>query len=71
MNENTVKTRLVRARMQLKQEYTSAEDNIQKKRLQQKKKKNREFTGIAEYQNENLRTGSVTAGNITVSSRKE
>lgn len=48
MNENTVKTRLVRARMQLKQEYTSAEDNIQKKRLQQKKKKNREFTGIAE-----------------------
>ena len=41
-------TRLVRARMQLKQEYTSAEDNIQKKRLQQKKKKNREFTGIAE-----------------------
>lgn len=48
MNANTVKTRLVRARMQLKQEYTSAEDNIQKKRLQQKKKKNREFTGIAE-----------------------
>ena len=48
MNENTVKTRLVRAPMQLKQEYTSAEDNIQKKRLQQKKKKNREFTGIAE-----------------------
>ena len=46
MNENTVKTRLVRARVQLKQEYTSAEDNIQKKRLQQKK--NREFTGIAE-----------------------
>ena len=41
MNENTVKTRLVRARVQLKQEYTSAEDNIQKKRLQQKKKKNR------------------------------
>ena len=75
MNENTVKTRLVRARMQLKQEYTSAEDNIQKKRLQQKKKKNREFTGITEEltkdQNGNLRTGSVTAGNITVSSRKE
>ena len=43
MNENTVKTRLVRARVQLKQEYTSAEDNIQKERLQQKKKKiNRE-----------------------------
>ena len=35
MNENTVKTRLVRARVQLKQEYISAEDNIQKKRLQQ------------------------------------
>ena len=42
MNENTVKTRLVRARVQLKQEYTSAGDNIQKKRLQQKKEKNRE-----------------------------
>ena len=38
MNENTVKTRLVRARVQLKQEYTSAEGNIQKKRLQQKRK---------------------------------
>ena len=74
MNENTVKTRLVRARVQLKQEYTSAEDNIQKKRLQQKKKKNREFTGIAEgLQNirmKILRTGSVTAGSITVSARK-
>ena len=70
MNENTVKTRLVRARMQLKQEYTSAEDNIQKKRLQQKKKKNREFTGIAEDQNRNLRTQPVTAGSITVSARK-
>ena len=75
MNENTVKTRLVRARMQLKQEYTSAEDNIQKKRLQQKKKEkqriHRYSRRFAEYQNENLRTGSVTAGNITVSSRKE
>ena len=74
MNENTVKTRLVRARVQLKQEYTSAEDNIQKKRLQRKKKKNREFTGIteelAENQNGNMRTGSVTAGSITVSARK-
>ena len=74
MNENTVKTRLVRARVQLKQEYTSAEDNIQKERLQQKKKKNREFTGIteelAENQNGNMRTGSVTAGSITVSARK-
>ena len=74
MNENTVKTRLVRARVQLKQEYTSAEDNIQKKRLQQKKKKNREFTGIteelAENQNGNMRTGSVIAGSITVSARK-
>ena len=74
MNENTVKTRLVRARMQLKQEYTSAEDNIQKKRLQQKKKKNREFTGIteelAENQNGNMRTGLVTAGSITVNARK-
>ena len=72
MNENTVKTRLVRARVQLKQEYTSAEDNIQKERLQQKK--NREFTGITEElakdQNGNLRTGSVTAGSITVSARK-
>ena len=74
MNENTVKTRLVRASMQLKQEYTSAEDNIQKKRLQQKKRKqriHRDSRRFAEYQNENLRTGSVTAGNITVSSRKE
>ena len=75
MNENTVKTRLVRARVQLKQEYTSAEDNIQKERLQQKKKKNREFTGIteelAENQNGNMRTGSVTAGSITVSARKD
>lgn len=74
MNENTVKTRLVRARVQLKQEYTSAEDNIQKKRLQQRKKKNREFTGITEEftenQNGNLRTQPVTAGNITVSARK-
>ena len=74
MNENTVKTRLVRARVQLKQEYTSAEDNIQKERLQQKKKKNSEFTGIteelAENQNGNMRTGSVTAGSITVSARK-
>ena len=33
--------------MQLKQEYTSAEDNIQKKDCS-RKKKNREFTGIAE-----------------------
>ena len=48
MNENTVKTRLVRARMQLKQEYTSAEDNIQRRDCSSKKKKNREFTGIAE-----------------------
>ena len=60
--------------MQLKQEYTSAEDNIQKKRLQQKKKKNREFTGITdeltEDQNGNLRTQPVTAGSITVSARK-
>ena len=74
MNENTVKTRLVRARVQLKQEYTSAEDNIQKKSLQQRKKKNREFTDITdeltENQNGNLRTGSVTAGCITVSARK-
>ena len=74
MNENTVKTRLVRARVQLKQEYISAEDNIQKKRLQQKKKKNREFTGIteefAEKQNGNMRTQPVTAGSITVSARK-
>ena len=70
MNENTVKTRLVRARVQLKQEYTSAEDNIQKKRLQQKKEKNREFTGITEDQNRNLRTQPVTAGSITVSARK-
>ena len=60
--------------MQLKQEYTSAEDNIQRKRLQQKKRKqriHRYSRRFAEYQNENLRTGSVTAGNITVSSRKE
>ena len=53
---------------------TSAEDNIKKKRLQQKKKKNREFTGIteelAEDQNRNLRTQPVTAGSITVSARK-
>ena len=56
--------------MQLKQEYTSAEDNIQKKRLQQKKEKNREFTGITEDQNRNLRTQPVTAGSITVSARK-
>ena len=74
MNENTVKTRLVRARVQLKQEYTSAEDNIQKKSLQQRKKKNREFTGITdeltENQNGNLRTQPVTAGSITVSARK-
>ena len=74
MNENTVKTRLVRARVQLKQEYTSAGDNIQKKRLQQKKEKNREFTGIieeiAEDQNRNLRTQPVTVGSITVSARK-
>ena len=42
--------------------------------LQQKKKKNREFTGIteelAENQNGNMRTGSVIAGSITVSARK-
>ena len=37
----------------------------------EKQRIHRDSRRFAEYQNENLRTGSVTAGNITVSSRKE
>lgn len=64
MNENTVKTRLVRARVQLKQEYISAEDNIQKKRLQQKKRKQRIYRyhrrvcGKTEWKYENTTSNS-------------
>ena len=72
MNENTVKTRLVRARVQLKQEYAPAENADLQEKTQQTKK--RKLLKIEEKsagdRNGILKTQAGTTGSIAISARK-
>ena len=72
MNENTVKTRLVRARVQLKQEYASAENvDLQEKTQQTKSSKLLKIEErSAGDRNGILKTQAGTTGSIVVSARK-
>lgn len=70
MNENTVKTRLARARIQLKQEYALSENTDLQERSQQTKV--RKLTGEKSAGDNNgiLKTQTGITGNIAVSARK-
>lgn len=72
MNENTVKTRLVRDRVQLKQEYAPAENADLQEKTQQTKK--RKLLKIEEKsagdRNGILKTQAGTTGSIAISARK-
>ena len=73
MNENTVKTRLVRARVQLKQEYAPAENaDLHEKTQQTKSGKLLKLTEekSAGDRNGTLKTQTGTTRSIAISARK-
>ena len=73
MNENTVKTRLVRARVQLKQEYVPAENaDLQEKTQQTKSRKLLKMTEEKSAGDRNgiLKTQTGTTRSIAISARK-